>query len=249
MKKPYLLFSTLLLLSANVLNAQALLKKNIIKVTPTAVAVGHYIVQYEQVINPRQSYAVSLGIAPNVGLPFKQTLLDLFDDNEQAVEAIETTKFNKITVTPEYRFYVGKKNAPAGFYVATFIRYTNMRANYTYKFTTSNNVDHYPNITTRFNGVGGGAMIGMQWLLGENFVLDWWIVGPFLGYMTGRSDGTDNMDDYEQEDKDNLKKDIESVKLPGWKQVATIGEGTIDVDLKGPFYGVRGMGLSIGWRF
>ncbi|MBX7202656.1 MAG: DUF3575 domain-containing protein [Bacteroidia bacterium] len=248
--KKYLFIIIILLigLPVSVTNAQ-IEKGNIIKLNLSPLAFNHFSVQYERVINPKQSFGLGFSFAPNVGLPFKQTLLDAFDDNAEAVEAIESTKFTKYTLTPEYRFYFGAKGAPVGFYLATFIRYTNMSTSQIYKFTTSKGVVHRPNLTTTFNGVGGGAMIGMQWALGKSFTLDWWIVGPFFGYMKGSSGGTDKMDDMDQQDKDDLKKDIEEFPIPLWKKDATIGNGTIDVKLKGPFYGARAMGICFGYRF
>ncbi len=89
--------------------------KNVIKFNLTNVLLKNYAVQYEHAVNNRQSFAIGIGITPNVSLPFKQTLLDEFGGNEDAKRAIETTTFNKITITPEYRFYLGKKAAPIGF--------------------------------------------------------------------------------------------------------------------------------------
>lgn len=250
MKKNYILSLLLpiLCLFGPVLSAQ-IERGNIIKFNITPVAFGHYSFQYERVVNPKQSFGIGFSVAPNVGLPFKQTLLDAFGDNEEAVDAIESTRFTKISLTPEYRFYYGKKGSPVGFYLATFLRYANMSTTQLYRFTTKNKVVHRPEITTKFNGLGAGAMIGMQWALGEHFTLDWWIVGPFFGYMLGSSNGIDNMSDMDQEDKDDLKNDIEEFPIPLWNKKATIGDGTIDVKLKGPFYGARFMGLCIGYRF
>ncbi len=247
---PFLLFTGFLFYSTATCAQTSLVEgKNIIKVNLPSIALKHYLLQYERVMNNRQSFAIGIGFSPSVDLPFKSTLLDEFSENEDAKRAIESTTFNKITVTPEYRFYLGKKGAPAGFYVAPFVRYTTMSISQDYTFTPSSGIEHTAHLTGKFSGIGGGVMIGAQWLLGKNVTLDWWIAGPFFGAMNADFHAVDDMSDMSQADKEDLKDDIESVKIPLWKTEATIGDNTIDAKLTGPFYGVRGLGLSLGFRF
>jgi hypothetical protein len=224
---------------------------NLIKYNLTPTAFGIYTIQYERVINLKQSAGISFSIAPNVELPFKSTLIDQFGDNEEAVTAINSTTFTNFSITPEYRFYVGSVGAPVGFYLSSFIRYSHMSHTGIYQFTTSAGVVHNPEITTTFNGIGIGEMIGIQWLFGakQNIVLDWWIVGPYFGYLSGTSHGTDDMSDMTEQDKIDLENDIEAVEIPLWTIEATVGDGVVDADLKGGYYGVRLMGLCIGVKF
>jgi len=240
-----------LLLSGNLLFAQqdTVVRKNVIKFNLTDVALKNYAVQYEHVVNHHQSFAIGFGISPNVSLPFKQTLLDQFGGNEDAKRAIETTTFNKITVTPEYRFYMGKKGAPVGFYVAPFARYTHMQIEQDYAFTPSDNVPHLAHVKGKFDGIGAGILLGTQWALSKSLTLDWFIVGPCIGAMNSSFHGTDDMSDMSAEDKANLESDIESVDIPLWKIDATVGNNVVDAKLKGPFYGVRAFGFNLGYRF
>jgi len=245
------LFATALFFISTVSSAQqsVIEGKNIIKLNLPSLALKHYMVQYERVINNRQSFAISVGYSPSVDLPFKGTLMDQFSDNEDAKNAIESTRFDKITITPEYRFYLSKKGAPSGFYIAPFARYTTMTIEQDYKFTPGSGIEHTAHLSGKFSGIGGGVMVGAQWLLGKNVTLDWWIAGPFIGAMKADFHATDDMSDMSPADKADLKKDIESVEIPLWKTEATIGENTIDAKLTGPFYGIRGFGVSVGIRF
>jgi Protein of unknown function (DUF3575) len=239
------------LLTGNTLFAQSApaAKNNIIKFNLTNVALKNYGLQYEHIVNHNQSFGIGFGISPNVSLPFKQTLLDQFGGDEDAKRAIETTTFNKITVTPEYRFYLGKKGAPTGFYIAPFARYTHMQIEQDYAFTPSNNVPHIAHVKGQFDGIGGGILLGAQWALSRSLTLDWFIVGPFAGSMNAKFHGTDDMSDMNAQDKANLKGDIESVDIPLWKVNATVGNNIVDAKLKGPFYGVRAFGINLGYRF
>jgi hypothetical protein len=222
--------------------------KSIVKVNLSSIALSHYSLQYEYVLNNRQSIALGLGVSPREGLPFKQTLLDNFGENADARSAIESTTFSKFTITPEYRFYLGKKGAPSGFYIAPFARYTNMSFDNDYTYTPSSGEKHVAHVTGKFNGIGGGVMVGSQWLLSSRVTLDWWIAGPFIGTMKADFHGTDDMSDMTPQDKAELENDIESVDIPLWEIDATVGNNTIDAKLTGPFYGIRAFGISLGLR-
>jgi hypothetical protein len=237
----------LLLIATLLLNAQA--GKNIIKINLPSVALNTYSLQYERVLNNRQSTALGIAISPNTDLPFKKRLMDQFGGNEDAKRAIETTKFTKFTLTPEYRFYFSKKGAPTGFYLAPFARYTHMSINQDYTYTPSSGIEHTANLKGKFNGIGGGIMIGTQWMLGKNVTLDWWILGPFIGALDSEFKGVDDMSDLSAQDKADLEKDIEDVDIPLWDIDATVGNDIITAKLKGPFYGVRAFGFSLGIRF
>jgi len=228
--------------------AAVILGKNIIKWNLSALAIEQYGIQYEHVISPVHSYCIGFGVSPNVELPFKSQLLDQFGDNADAKKAIESTKFTKYTVTPEYRFYLGKA-APKGFYVATFIRYTNMTIDQVYPYTPSNGIPHTAQMNGKISGVGAGAMIGTQWLIGPSVTLDLWMVGPFIGAMDASFHGTGDMSDMNAADVAKLESDIESVKIPLWTIDATVGSNVVDVKMKGPFYGVRLLGFCFGFRF
>jgi len=243
-----LLCSLFLIYNSSYCQVPAIVGQNIFKWNVSAVAISHYSFQYERVLGLNRSYAIGFGFSPEVSLPFKKDLLKEFGDNEDARSAIESTKFTKITVTPEFRFYINK-NAPKGFYIAPFVRYTHMSIKQTYPFITINGVQHYVDMKGKFDGVGAGTLIGTQWTLGEVVTLDLWIAGPFIGYMNANFHGTDDMSDMTLADKGELKVDIESTDLPFWTVEATIGNNTVDAKLKGPFVGLRLAGFCVGFRF
>lgn len=240
-------FACLLLLVSAVGFSQA--GKNIVKINLPSIALNTYSLQYERVLSNRQSIALGIAISPNTDLPFKKKLMDDFGGNDDARRAIETTKFTKFTITPEYRFYFSKNGAPTGFYLAPFARYTHMSINQDYTYTPSSGIQHTANLKGHFNGLGGGAMIGAQWMLGKRVTLDWWILGPFIGDLDSEFNGTDDMSDLSAQDKADLERDIEDVDIPLWDIDATVGNNTVNVKLKGPFYGVRAFGISLGFRF
>ena len=80
----------------------------------------------------------------------------------------ETTKFNGFGITPEFRFYLSETAAPEGFYAAPYLRYQS------YKIEETS-----PDIAGKatFSGIGGGLIIGKQWIFKEKVALDIFI-GP-----------------------------------------------------------------------
>lgn len=232
-------------------NAQ-LEKGNIIKYNLSGLAVKYHALQFERVLNPKQSFALTVGFSPSNSLPFKDRLIELYGDDAQARTAIESTNFEKFTLTTEYRLYLSGK-APQGFYLAPFLRYSNMQMSQQYSFVDSDNTAHNPVISGSFKGFGGGMLAGAQWALGKSVVLDLWLAGPFIGTQKASFNG---VNDRAIINTAGLKADIESVDIPLWNLSANVtnqniggsNKGVIDVTLDGPFVGVRMFGLALGIR-
>lgn len=74
-------------------------------------------------------------------------------------------KLRGFGITPEYRYYVGKKEAMNGFYVGSFLRYQ--------QFKLSDKEDNAGKLST----YGGGFLIGNQWIFSKKVILDAFI-GP-----------------------------------------------------------------------
>lgn len=224
-------------------------KKNIIKINLTSLAFKNASIQFERVMSRNTSLALGVSFLPKTGLPFASTLSEKFGDNADAQRAIETTKLSNFTITPEFRFYVGKKGAPNGFYIAPFARYQHMNFEQVYSYTAGNGKMHYPVIGGKINNFGGGLLFGAQWKLSKNLNFDWWIAGPLYGSSSGNLVGLDDMSDLSAADRADLENDIESVDLPLTKLDATIGQNRIDVKLSGPYVGIRAFGFALGLRF
>lgn len=223
-------------------------KKNIVKINLTSLAFKNGSFQFEHVTGPKTSVALGTSFQPKTGLPFASTLSDRFGSNPDAQRAIETTKLSNFTITPEFRFYLGK-TATQGFYIAPFTRYQHLNFEQVYSFTASNGKMHYPLIGGAINNIGGGVLFGAQWSLGGNLTFDWWIAGPVYGSTSGLLSGTDDMSDLSSADRAKLKTDIESVNIPLTKLDATVGDNKVDVKLSGPYVGVRAFGFNLGLRF
>lgn len=223
-------------------------KKNIIKLNLTSLIFTNFSLQYERILSKKTSFALGVGIRPKSGLPFAKSLKDKFGSNSDAARAIDDTKLSNFNITPEFRFYVGRKGAPRGFYIAPFLRYNSLKLDQFYRFTPSDNLKHVANISGSINSFGAGVLFGTQYNLGKRMTLDWWIMGPVVGSSKGTLVGTDPIN-IQPQDRANIEKDIENVDLPGIKVDATVEQNKITAKLSGPYYGIRAFGIVLGFKF
>jgi hypothetical protein len=251
MKILRLIFFTVSFFPFSFLHAQ-LEKGNIFKYNLSGLAIKYHAVQFERVISPKQSFALTVGFSPSNSLPFKDRLSELYGNDAQARTAIESTSFQKFTLTTEYRLYLSGK-APQGFYLAPFARYSKMTMSQNYSFVDSDNTTHNPLISGSFTGFGGGVLAGAQWTMGKSVVVDLWLAGPFIGTQKASFNG---VNDKAIINTAGLEADIEAVDIPLWDLEATVSNQSVnganravmDVNLTGPFVGVRMLGLTVGIR-
>ena len=228
--------------------------KNLIKFNLSPVVVKSYVVQYERVTAKKQSVGLSFGYSPAATLPFRQLLLDRYGSADGVRQAIDATRFHKYNLTLEYRFYTGRQ-APKGFYLAPFARFVRMNLDENYKFKTIDSIPHNAHLKSDFSGVGIGLLAGYQWLVSDHFAIDFWIAGPFYGpTMKASFHGYDPIGNLSDEDQAELERRIENGNIPGYKIDATVsqntsGPTTVDVKMKGPYYGIRALGVCLVYHF
>jgi hypothetical protein len=142
--KNFLTLCLVLFLSAASLKAQNVLKINIL--SPIVRTLN---IQYERVLN--ESSAFQLGF-------FYTGYSD------------DVTTWRGFGITPEYRFYLSDSPAPAGVFVAPFLRYQ--------AFDVEDDIGG----AAKFSAFGGGLIIGKQWLFKDKITLEVFI-GP--SYLVG----------------------------------------------------------------
>lgn len=80
--------------------------------------------------------------------------------------SISETKFRGFGITPEYRFYLSETSAIEGFYIAPFLRYSNLDIS-----------EGISGDEGTLSSIGGGLVIGRQWVFKEKVTVDLFI-GP-----------------------------------------------------------------------
>jgi hypothetical protein len=229
--------------------------KNLVKINLSPVILNSYVMQYERVIKKRQSLGISFGISPKASLPLKQLLINRYGSNTDARDAIEATRYNKYNLTLEYRFYTGNQNAPSGFYLAPFLRYVRINLDENYRFTTVDKSEHLANLKGDLRGVGAGLLAGYQWIITNHFGIDFWIAGPFYGpKMVADFRGFDPVGNLSAGDQAELERRIENLHILGYKIDANVSQNTggptsVDVKMRGPYYGIRALGINMVYHF
>jgi len=223
--------------------------KHILKMNVAALVTKTFSFQAERAVGKKISVAVAIGARGKSSLPFTSTFENLADaDDEDTKRAIRDFKTSNISVTPEVRFYLGKKGVFHGFYVAPFGRY----AKYDIESPIQVTVDQI-NQTERilFNGdiktFTGGVMIGAQWQLSKLVYLDWWILGPNFGSSSGKLVGTRPLNVLEQAELRNQLDDLLD-DVPLINPTYSVDGNGAQIDVKGQWAGLRG-GLAVGFRF
>ncbi len=240
----------LLILSANTLLAQkendtAYQKKNIVKLNLFALASKNISIQYERVVSRKISVGLGFRYMPEGSLPFKSQLKKIIGEEDTTlINQVDNITLGNFAITPEVRFYTGKKGAPRGFYIAPFVRF----ARYTTKlpFTYDDGgVKKSIDLSGSLSTVTGGILFGKQWKLGKSITLDWWLFGPQYGTSNGKIDGKKTLTPSEQT---SLRQELADLDVPLTKITYTVdGNGAV-VNFKGPWAGMRS-GLCIGFIF
>lgn len=236
-----------LLLSGNTLFAQRndsmRSQKNQLKINLAALVFTNFSLQYERQLGRKTTLAIGANMRPFGSMPFQSLAKKAL--NESAVN-LDKLKFGAWGITPELRYYVGKKGAMRGFYLGPYFSYRSYKSDLPIKYANdtkdgifSGNIKSYT----------FGLQIGAQWKIGKNLYFDWWIIGPNYGSGRGDLTLTTALTPSEQAD---LIDEIETIKddLPfDAIESYQVGPTGSNIKIKGPWAGLRGMGFCIGYRF
>jgi len=239
-----------LLVSASIAVAQQG-KENLIKVNVPALLFGNFSFQYERAVSTKQSVAVAVRFRPVSGVPFRSYVEKQVDDNSIRVDLAKIGNFG---ITPEYRFYLGRKEALQGFYIGPFISYNhysgNVPVNYN-DYVNNASIEKTAVFSGSTNTFTAGFQLGAQWKLSNHLSLDWWIVGPNYGIGKGDFDFSGSLNDIEEISMDyELNKIQQTIPLIKIKDIVVRQDGSgASFKVDGPWLGIRAMGFNVGYRF
>lgn len=225
--------------------------ENVVKLNlPSIPLVRGIYVTYERVLTDVISVDAGAnfmlkGQIPGFMRNFLYNVVDRSDvDSLKAIDLIDISGF---AFTGSVRFYTGGE-APTGFYVSPYFRYSklNVTGQYTYLNSNTNaaEVAIFQNGSS-LKSVGLGVLLGNQWLINDKVALDFWILG--LGAsksnlfieVTGE-DGTIDMNDFEE-----IKSEIEKTlgDIGDLSSEVTDSRANFDLDFWRPSFR---FGFSVG---
>jgi len=226
---------------------------NFVKVNLTSLLLKNYSLQYERVLSRSISAAISFRIMPETGLPFKNQIINMADITEpDEKDIIENLLMSNYAITPEVRYYFGKKKYGNGLYLSLFYMYGSYNLN-NIVFDVEYEEGDGPTMdgTADVKSHTGGLMLGSQWSLGKYICLDWWILGPHFGVSSGNAVALPSyqLDLEEQQDfRDEVNDALVDADIPMLDYTISTSSDQIKLDFDGPWGGIR-FGLSLGVRF
>ncbi|MBI3137326.1 MAG: DUF3575 domain-containing protein [Sphingobacteriales bacterium] len=221
---------------------------NLVKVNLSALVLKNFSLQYERVLNKKFAAALAFRVMPASTLPFKRQILDAVGNDPDTREVVDNFRMSNIAITPEFRFYPGKKGYGRGFYLAPFYRYASFKSSrLIFNYTDGLGGQQSITLSGKLNSNTAGLLLGAQWPLGKMLVLDWWILGPHYGAGSGKFTGLSSqpMNPIEQND---LRNELENLDIPFTRKKVFVDANSARMELDGPWAGVRA-GFSLGVKF
>jgi hypothetical protein len=221
------------------ITTMAFSQKNVVKLGIFGVGYGDFSLSYERVIAPKSALNLTFGyLNPN-------TSLINFNPNFESDGGVGLKElYDGFHTSVDYKFYVGKKEAPQGFYIAPYLRY------FGYKFLMIDEIDQvYFNVNSRISSVGLGFQMGYHWIVYDKISIDWYFLGIGVEYMMPKLVYTTDEENF------NYGSIVDNVKsvFDGWNYFqkrlkTTVNKDNMTAKLPTFFPGIK-TGLSIGFAF
>jgi len=228
---------------------------NFIKVNLTSLPMKNFSLQYERVFTKRISGAVSFSLMPekNMSTFFADQLIrgvKIFADeiDTETEESIRNLAFSSYTVTPEVRFYLGKKGYSRGYYLSLFYRYGHYEvSNIAIPFTNDLDVPITINTGGTLTSHTGGFLMGYQWALGKHMCLDWQMFGPHFGVSSSDFLGVPSSP-LSAGDQSKIEDEFININSSLLKKTVDASADEVKITIDGPWAGIR-FAISLGVKF
>lgn len=163
-------------------------------------------------------------------------------------EIIRSLLISSYTITPEVRFYLGKKRYGTGFYISLFYRYgsyavSNLPIPYTNDLDEDITIDTEGDIKSHT----GGFLLGYQWALGKHMCLDWQMFGPHFGVSSGDFLGVPSSP-LSAVDQADIEEEFLKVKSSLIDQTVDATANEVKMLFDGPWGGLR-FAVTLGIKF
>lgn len=229
--------------------------KNIIKTNLSTIMLGNYGVTYERLLTRKISASLGYRFMPKTFLtqtPLTEKVMDYIkDENSDATKQLDKLQMSGNAITAEFRIYTGRRPGAKGFYAGVYGRYSSFKYDYPYDFERPDGSMVLVPMKGKSSGFGGGVILGGQFNVHKRVIIDLFIIGAHYGRMTGKVDALTDLSMLDEQDRRELKNDVESlIEIGGEKNItADVRNDGMRADIKMPFVGVRGLGLTVGVAF
>jgi len=223
------------------------IKRNILKWNLSSLVFKNYHFTYERGLSKHISASISYRYMPKGTVPFESQLTNVINSND-----INFSKFQmgNNALTPQINFYLGKGNLK-GFYLAPFGRFATFDVSAPITYTTvvsGQNVKTTADFSGSIKSSSGGLLMGIQANLSKSIVLDFWLIGAHYGTSKGDLVFVAPQPLSAQEQA-SLQQSLNNISADPFKFTTTVNANGATIKTDGPWAGVRGLGLGIGFRF
>jgi hypothetical protein len=227
--------------------APAALPKNIVRLNLSSLLLKNYHVTYERGLSRKLSFSLSYRWMPKGTIPLKN-----YFDNNVSSNALQLNSFQvgNNAITGEMRFYLGKKNL-TGFYLAPYVRFATFDATapITYTSTTGGpSVTKTGDFTGKVTSTSGGLMLGWQFNLSKRVLIDLQIIGGHFGSCSGDLNLVSVIPLTPQE-QSSLQSSLNGISIDPFDIKTTVNVNGANIQVNGPWAGIRGANIGIGFRF
>ncbi|MGX5817635.1 hypothetical protein ACWKWU_05535 [Chitinophaga lutea] len=228
--------------------------QHLIKTNLSTIALGNYGLTYERMLTRKISASLGYRFMPKTrlaGTILAGEVMDAIKDDGEASQQLEKLQMSGNAITAEFRIYTGRRPGAKGFYAGIYGRYSGFKYDYPYDFERPDNTKTLVPIKATTKGFGGGIILGGQFNVAKRVVIDLFIIGGHYGKLTGDGEGLTDLSDFSEQERADLKSDIEGLVSIGNKQniTATVQNDGVRAKLDLPFVGLRGLGLTVGFAF
>ena len=213
--------------------------KHAVKLNLLALPLRTFSGQYEIKVARKITFATTLNYMALGKIPYKDKISEWTEDDLSDI-IIDQARMGNFSIAPEIRFYLSKKGAFSGFYVAPLVKYSNLQLELPIAYGESD-------VKAPFNGkieaYSAGLQLGAQWKLFGPVGLDWWILGLTYGSSKGRLNYNQPLD---QEAQAELSETLAELEVPMVDFDYEVTDQGARLLAKGPWAGIRaGLALTI----
>ncbi len=214
---------------------------NIIRWNIGSLALKNYHFTYERSLTKHLSLSISYRTMPKGTVPFQSQL-------EKAINSSDINFSNfqmgNTTWTLAGRAYLGIGKLK-GFYFEPYLRFANFDLSAPVKYT-SGTVTKEALFVGNVKSTSPGLMIGWQFQLATKLVMDIQLLGGHYGHSNGDLSFIAALNSQEQS---ALQQSLANIKPDPFKFTYTVDGNGAKIKTDGPWAGIRGANIGIGFRF
>jgi len=244
-KKLLLLFCTAVAINAIAQDSP----KNVVSLNLFSLSTGTISLKYERAIKPWCSARIHAGyMLPHEFKALSNQLNSTADEQDQSYSTTTSnikTELNGWHIKPEFVFYTGSE-AVRGYYIGLYGKIDR------YSITFPVTVDHEKwKETGGINRIGGGMIMGYQWLIADKVSIDWYFLGLGIDSYTfdfKAKSNSSTVTNISQADLDDAEQQLSDAGLSGFKAEKT-SSNSFKITSPSKLFPCFRTGLSIGYAF